>query len=227
MIYTNYVEGVQRALWEADYVGYESEKTAAEDAAALGGAMEEHLPEGQGEVAAEGAPPEATKVVAQALQQMAQQAGSDAQVAHAKAEIVQNAISALAEGGAMKTAAVSGNTVAGHNPGRVAKGESSARSTDMKRRLANQVPDDENRKSVFSPMPGKTSLKGPMIGKESAHPMAQGKGGQVRDGKTLANAMDDDQHRTTGYGAPGRTSLKAPMQGAEKKASLADYLARL
>lgn len=236
MITSAYIKGVQRYMVENDLVRYASEEQAEGDAEQLGGAVEEQLPVDQGAIAQEGAAPQATHIVAQALSEMAQHAAEDAQVAGAKAEVVQNAISAIAKTGSLKYASSPGdnNVVAGHRPGRVAGGESSAQSSDHDEELSNAVDNTAKRQSYFNPNPGKTGLKGGVIGKESAHPGANAQGPVSPDhDQELSNAVPNTAHRPSYHGAPGKTDLKGGKIGnerpnnGEKNASLSNYLASL
>ena len=99
----SYISGVQQYLHDAGYIKYANEMAAEVDNAALAGGLEAKVPEllanaGASPVAidnqalaSEGMPPEINATVAKAIAEMAAQVGEDAQIAKAKAEIIENA----------------------------------------------------------------------------------------------------------------------------------------
>jgi len=239
MITAAYITGVQDNLRQNGIINYASEDMAQGDAAALAHGVEaggqpegeEAAPVDQGALATEGAHPAVTHIVAKALSDMAQQAGEEAQVAHAKAQIIQGAVDQISGTGELKTASAPGNNnvVAGAKPGHVAKGESNAKSGDHDEELKNAMPNTAHRPDVFNPMPGKTKVKGGAVGKEGAHPGAEGKPGLHKDlNKELKNAMPNTAKRPSVYGKPGHQANKNSGEvGNEKAASLSEYLSSL
>lgn len=231
-----YIQGVQASLAQAGIVNYANEEAASEDAAMLGQGVQEQLPIDQGGLATEGAAPQETVVIAKALEEMAEQAGSEAGVAKAKAEIVQNAVSALSGAGAgeetAKFAAEAGAlgdnlVVAGYKPGYVAAGESNAKATDHDQELSNAIDNTSHREDVFHSMPGYQADEGKgYIGSEAPHPGAEGNPGQVEDlDQELSNAVSNTKDRPNYHGAPGSQSDEDKGHiGTEK---LSSVLARL
>ena len=231
-----YIQGVQASLAQKGIVNYANEEAAIADAGMLGQGAQEQLPVDQGGLATEGAAPQETAVVAKALEEMAQQAGSEAEVAKAKAEIVQNAVGALSGAGAgeptAKFAAEAGapgdnNVVAGHKPGSVAAGESNVKATDHDEELSNAVNNTAHREDVFSSMPGRQADGGKgYLGSEAPHPGAEGNPGKASDlNKELSNAVSNTKDRANYHGAPGdQADEDKGHLGVEK---LSSVLARL
>lgn len=224
MITTAYVEGLQRCLIDNERISYENEKVAEADAAALGHGLEQFGAD-MGALATEGADINAAHVIASGLCKMAEYEDEDSKVA-----IIEETLDALQEQGVLKLAAAPGdnNVPAGHNPGRVAKGESSAKKTDHDEELSNAIPNTHKRKDVFHAHPGKTSVRGGVIGSEKNHPDAEGRGSVSKNlDKELSNAVPNTHKRPNVHGAPGHTKTKGGVVGSEKQASLSSYLASL
>ena len=231
-----YIQGIQSSLVENGLVRYAMEEEANADAAQLGQGMEQ-MPVDQGGLAAEGAAPEETQVIAQALGEMAAEAGEQAQVASAKADIVQEAVTKVASFRktefskfAMEAKAPGDNNViAGHKPGSIAAGESNAKKTDKDTELTNAVDNTVHREDVFHSMPGVQSDKNKgHIGSEAPHPGKTGTGAAVGDLKELVNAMPNTRERANAHGGPGEQAdeMKGEI-GVEKGASLSSVLSKL
>lgn len=209
MITSSYVSGIQAALIEHGAVKYASEDDANFDAELLGEAIDENIPVDQASLASEGADTSSTARIAEALIELSEKTAED------KADVVGEFLSKLAA-----------ETVAGGAPGKVAPGESSAKKSDLKKRLSNQVEDDEHRATGFKSTPGHTSVKGGTVGHESGHGVTRQK---VKEKiKALATQVADDAHRSTHHGAPGHQADSGKGRiGTEKAASLTEYLASL
>ena len=224
MITTAYVEGLQRCLLDNGRLGYESEKVAEADAAALGHGLE-LLGTDMGSLATEGADINAAHVIASGLCKMAEYDDEESKVA-----IIEETLGALQDQGLLKTSSSSGdnNVVSGHNPGRVARGERSARHSDHDEELSNAVHNTAHRNSVFHPSPGKTSVRGGTIGAEKGAPGANSQGPVSKNlDKELSNAVPNTHRRPNVHGKPGHTATKGGVIGAEKQASLSSFLASL
>jgi hypothetical protein len=210
---------------DREVLAYENEKVAEADAEALGHALEQLG--GEGVLATDGATAEVTDVIAIALSKMSETDDEQEKVAH-----IEEAVEEITK---IASSPGNNNVVAGAHPGKVAKGESSAKSTDHKKELTNAVANTRDRPNVFSPTPGKSGVKGGTIGAEKAHPGAEGKSTPVKDhDKELSNAVPNTAHRRNYFGAPGKTGIKGGVIGTEKdapkhekQASLSDFLARL
>jgi len=214
-------------------VNYASAEEAAGDAEALSEAIEGNLPVDRGGLASEGAAPDETEAVAQALAAMAAQGDPEEKVA-----AIREALDRLSSGQVTKFskfAVDSGspgdnNVVAGHKPGHRAAGESDASSTDHDEELSNAMPNTVHREDVFHSRPGVQANRGKgAIGAEGAHPGAEGNPGQHRDhNRELSNAVPTTVERPNVHGAPGRQSDSGKGTiGVEKGASLSAILARL
>ena len=227
MIATAYVVGVRNCMLERDVLAYENEKVAEADAAALGYALEQ-LGGNEGVLATDGATPEVTDTIAIALSKMAECDDEQEKIAHIEEAVEEiSKLAGLEPGDNLVSS--------GLKPGKVARGESSARKTDKDEELSNAVANTAKRPDVFSPKPGKTGLKGGTIGSEKGHPDADAQGAVHRDlDKELSNAVSNTAHRPNVYGKPGKTATKGGTIGSEKdhpklekQASLSDFLARL
>jgi len=158
---------------------------------------------------------------------MAQEAGSEAEAAKAKADIAAQAASEIANSGSMKMAEV----VAGHAPGSVAAGESVAKATDHNTELANAVPNTAEREDVFSAMPGQQAdeNKGHIGVEEGDAPASVGVAKSTDHDKELANAVPNTAEREDVHGAPGHQADedKGHEGTEEKQSSLLDRLSRI
>jgi len=232
-----YIQGVQAKLLDAGVIQYPNEKIAMEDAQNLGQSLEQQTPVDQGGLATEGAAPEETQAVATALMDMAEQAGEEAQVAGAKAQIVQEAVSKVASYRPSKFSKFSAeagapgdnNIVAGHKPGKIAPGESSARKEDLNKELANAMPVTAERPAYWNSKPGQQIDEGKgEIGQERDHEGRNAQGGMVPDSRELSNAVPNTKERPNYHGGPGdQKDEDKGHVGTEKGASLSDVLARL
>ena len=209
MITNNYITGIQHALIDHGAVKYASEYDASLDVEILAEALDENIPVDQGALASEGADVHSTATIATALIEMSEKTASD------KADVVHEFLQKLAF-----------EQVAGGAPGRVAPGESSARNTDHKKRLVNQITDDEHRATGFKSTPGKSSVGGGTVGKESGHSVSRNK---VKEKiRALANQMNDNAHRPNYHGKAGHQAQEDTGHlGSEKAASLTEYLSSL
>jgi hypothetical protein len=233
---TAYVQGVQAKLIDAGALSYVNEKIAMEDAQQLGTGMDDNMSVDQGGLATEGASTGETQAVAAALVDMAEQAGEEAQMASAKADIVKDAISKVAslhQDEFTKFAEPSpgdNNTVAGHKPGKISAGEGSAKREDLNKELTNAVPATAERPAYWNSMPGgqKDEDKG-HVGVESAGVGADGQGPVSKNlNKELVNAVSNTKERPNAHGGPGHQSDEDKGHvGTEKAASLSDILSQL
>jgi len=228
-----YIKGIQATMYHQGLVNYASVEDAAGDAEALGEAIEHNLPVDRGGLAHEGADPEETAIVAQALAEMAEHEHPEAKVA-----AIRTALGSLSEGrltrhskfAAESRAPGDNNVTPGHKPGHVAAGESDASGTDHDEELVNAVPNTAHRENVFHSKPGHQANAGRgQIGHEGHHPDAEGNPGQHRDHqRELSNAVPNTVARKNVHGAPGRQSDGGKGTiGTEKGASLSAILARL
>ena len=147
----SYISGVQQSLHAAGHIKYANEQMAEVDNAALAQGLEQQVPqilEGAGAppvamnneaIASEGMPPEVNAPVVKAIAEMAAQAGDEAQVAQAKAEIIENAAVEMAS--TEKVASIL--VVSGQGEGTPA----AQTLTGKEEQIANQVANDGDRTS--------------------------------------------------------------------------------
>ena len=147
----SYISGVQRSLHDAGYVKYANEQAAEIDNAALAQGLESQVPallQGAGAppvamnneaIASEGMPPEVNAPVVKAVAEMAAQVGDEAQIAKAKADIIENAAVEMAS--TEKVAAIL--VVSGQGEGTVAGNAVPGKQEEA----AAQVPNDGDRTS--------------------------------------------------------------------------------
>lgn len=224
MITTAYVRGVQRCMLENEVLAYDNEKVAEADAEAIAHGLAS-LDGNEGVLATDGADLGVTDTIAIALSKMSETDDSNEKIA-----CIDEMLEKLSE-----SAPGDNNVVAGAKPGKVAKGESSAKKTDHDEELSNAVDNTAHRPNVFNAHPGKTGVKGGTIGSEKSHPGANGQGPVAKDhDKELSNAVPNTAHRPNVHGKPGHTATKGGTVGKEsaqpkheKKAELSDFLARL
>lgn len=233
MIKRAYVLGVRDALIERGVVKYATEEEANQDAGIMSEALEQ-APVGGEEMAEDEVQPEATATIAAAVVNMAQEAGQQAEAAKAKADIAADAAAELAKTGALKIAAAApgdDNVVAGHNPGSVAAGESSAKADDHKKELASAVPNTAEREDYFGSPGHQADEDEGHIGDEGLQPDAEGTPGiaGLRDlNKELASAVPNTADREDYHGGPGEQADEGKGTiGTEKISNLYDRLSRL
>ena len=147
----SYISGVQQSLHAAGHVKYANEQAAEVDNAALAQGISQQVPqmlEAAGSppvamnneaIAAEGMPPEVNAPIVKAVAEMAAQAGDEAEVAKAKADIIENAAVEMASTEKIASVLV----VAGQGEGTPAAQTLSGKEET----IANQVPNDGDRTS--------------------------------------------------------------------------------
>ena len=150
-VFKSYLSGVQKSLVDAGIVKYASEEDAVVDNEALAAGIENNVPqllEGAGApeteldneaIAEEGLPEEVNLPVVKAIAEMAAQVGEEAQVAKAKAEIIENAAVEMAS--TEKVASIL--VVSGQGEGTPA----AQTLTGKEEQIANQVANDGDRTS--------------------------------------------------------------------------------
>ena len=203
----SYISGVQQYLNDAGYVKYASEGAAEVDNAALAAGLENKIPavlEGAGAppvalnneaIATEGMAPELNATVAKAVAEMAHQVGEDAEIAKAKAEIIENAAVEMASNEKVASVLI----VAGQGKGTPAAETVTGKDDE----IASQVPTDATRTSErVKPGTEADAGKG-MMGVET-----KGEKPVVTPAPTmeekLTNQIDNDANRVHPTTAPGK-----------------------
>lgn len=206
----SYISGVQQYLHDAGHIKYANEQAAEVDNAALAGGLESKVPElleGAGApagismnneaMASEGMPPEINATVAKAVAEMAAQVGEDAQVAKAKAEIIENAAVEMA--GNEKVASVL--VVSGQGKGSPVANDSKE-AGKAPQENSTEVPTDAERTSErTSPGTQADAGKG-MMGLEGSEkkPVVENKDGMKDE---ISSQVPSDATRVHATTAPG------------------------
>lgn len=202
----SYISGVQQYLSDAGYVKYANEAAAEIDNAALAGGLEQQVPAhlaaaGAPEVAfsgdamaTEGMPAELNAPIAKAVAEMAAQAGEEAEVAKAKAAIIENAAVEMA--GNQKLASVI--VVSGQGKGTVA-GQTSESKEEQE---ASQVDNDASR-TAERVAPGTQADEDKGIqGEEKVTPLPKPASAATKV-EQEATQIDNDTNRVHPSTAPG------------------------
>ena len=204
----SYISGVQQYLTDAGYVKYANEQLAEVDNAALSAGLENKVPQllEQGgapateldneAIATGGVPAEVNAPIAKAVAEMAAQVGEEAQVAKAKADIIEQA--ALEIASTEKVASVL--IVSGQGKGSATA--TASQEQGKSEQIATQVDNDATRTSERA-APGTEADQGKgMLGLEGGEKTIPF---QKEDGKSeqIATQVDNDATRTHSTTAPG------------------------
>jgi len=229
----SYISGVQQYLADAGHIKYAMEGAAEVDNAALSAGLEAKVPQmiqGAGgpetqmnseAIATEGMPAELNAPVAKAIAEMAAQAGEEAQVAQAKAKIIEQAAVEMASSEKIASVLI----VSGQGKGTV--NNSSNNESGKDEQIATQVDNDAERTSPRVPQ-GTCDDKGKgmqgLEGSEKTIPF------QKEDGKSeqIATQVDNDATRAHATTAPGTEADKGKgMLGEEQSREKVSHILSL